>query len=180
MKSHSSQEITDYEGEDYTLVRFKPDLKQFKLKNLTPDIVALFKKRVGSTHFKAYDLGGILDKKVGIWLNGKKIKVSSFEEYIGLYKMEENQKYPKIHEVINNRWEVLVTVSESQFMQASFVNCICTSRGGTHVNAIIDQITEKLAEQIKKKNKVDFFLNLRTSMSSHIRSRITLQYSSTV
>lgn len=46
MKSHASPEITDYEGEDYTLVRFKPDLKQFKLKSLTSDIVSLFKKRV--------------------------------------------------------------------------------------------------------------------------------------
>lgn len=99
-------------------------------------------------------MAGILDKKVGIWLNGKKIKVSSFQDYINLYKFEESHRYPKIHEVINNRWEVVVTVSESQFMQASFVNSICTSRGGTHVNAIVDQITEKLADQIKKKNKV--------------------------
>lgn len=156
MKNHSSPEIVDYDGEDYTLVRFKPDLKQFHLKNLTPDIVALFKKRVSLSDAKAYDLAGILDKKVGIWLNGKRIKVSSFLDYVNMYSMEEDQKYSKVHEVINNRWEVIVTVSETQFIQASFVNGICTSRGGTHVNAIIDQITEKLAEAIKKKNKVVF------------------------
>lgn len=107
-------------------------------------------------------MAGILDKKVGIWLNGKKIKVSSFTEYINLYKLENGEKYPKIHEVINNRWEVVMTVSENQFTQASFVNSICTSRGGTHVNAIVDQITDKMQELIKKKYKVGSRPHLRT------------------
>lgn len=91
---------------------------------------------------------------MGVWLNGKKIKLDSFKEYVDMYQLEASQEYPKIHEVINNRWEVIVTVSENQFIQASFVNSICTSKGGTHVNAIVDQITEKIAESIKKKNKV--------------------------
>lgn len=71
-----------------------------------------------------------------------------------LYEMEESQPYPKCHEVLNNRWEVIVTVSENQFMQASFVNGICTSRGGTHVSAVVDQLTDRISEQIKKKHKV--------------------------
>lgn len=35
----------------------------------------------------------------------------------------------------------------------SFVNSICTFRGGTHVNMIAEQIVEKIQEQIKKKHK---------------------------
>jgi DNA topoisomerase-2 len=35
----------------------------------------------------------------------------------------------------------------------SFVNGICTSKGGTHVNYVADQIVGKLVEAIKKKNK---------------------------
>lgn len=46
MKQNTKPQITDYEGEDYTLIRFKPDLKLFHMKQLTPDVVALFKKRV--------------------------------------------------------------------------------------------------------------------------------------
>lgn len=88
-------------------------------------------------------------------LNGKKIKVSSFQEYVNLYELNEGERtYPKVHEIVNNRWEVVMTVSEGQFFQASFVNAICTSRGGTHVNVVTDQIAEKICEQIKKKNKV--------------------------
>lgn len=37
--------------------------------------------------------------------------------------------------------------------QVSFVNSICTSKGGTHVNYITDQLTEKLMETLKKKEK---------------------------
>ena len=42
--------VTDYEGEDYTRVTFKPDLKRFGLKQLNGDLVSLFKKRVGFYH----------------------------------------------------------------------------------------------------------------------------------
>jgi DNA gyrase/topoisomerase IV subunit B len=42
--------------------------------------------------------------------------------------------------VVNNRWEVAVTVSDGQFAQVSFVNSICTYKGGTHVTYIADQV----------------------------------------
>ena len=35
----------------------------------------------------------------------------------------------------------------------SFVNSICTSKGGTHVNYVTDPIVEKLMEVIKKKKE---------------------------
>ena len=35
----------------------------------------------------------------------------------------------------------------------SFINSICTSKGGHHVGYIVDQITAKLAKHIAKKNK---------------------------
>jgi len=47
-----------------------------------------------------------------------------------------------------------VTVSDSgQFQQVSFVNGICTMKGGTHVNAVADEIAGKILEKIKKKEK---------------------------
>ena len=59
---------------------------------------------------------------------------------------------PKVREQ-HKRWEIIVSISEGQFNQVSFVNSICTSRGGTHVSYIVDQITDQLADQIKKKHK---------------------------
>jgi DNA gyrase/topoisomerase IV subunit B len=38
-------------------------------------------------------------------------------------------------------------------LQVSFVNSICTLKGGTHVKLVIDQICKHLVETINKKNK---------------------------
>lgn len=39
--------VSDYTGDhDYTLIKFKPDLKRFKMKTLSSDMIGLFKKRV--------------------------------------------------------------------------------------------------------------------------------------
>ena len=35
-----------------------------------------------------------------------------------------------VHEVVNDRWEVAVTMSEKGFQQASFVNSIATTKVG--------------------------------------------------
>lgn len=86
-------------------------------------------------------------------LNGKKLKVDDFKAYVELYDLSQDSKYQKIHEVVNGRWQVVVSVSENQFTQASFVNGVCTSRGGTHVNLVVDQIAGFISDTIKKKHK---------------------------
>ena len=115
------------------------------MKSLDKDTVSLLKKRV-------YDLAGCTPSSVNVYLNGKKLdKIKSFESYIDLYfKGQEDVK--KYHEKVNPRWEVCV-IPYDEFMQVSFVNSICTIRGGTHVNHVTDQICSKLMEIIKKKHK---------------------------
>jgi DNA topoisomerase II len=54
----------------------------------------------------------------------------------------------------NERWEVGVSASPDQTpRQISFVNAICTSKGGQHVNYIADQIATHLQKVLKKRNK---------------------------
>lgn len=45
-------------------------------------------------------------------------------------------------------------------LQVSFVNGICTVKGGQHVNVIADQIVQKLTAVVKKKNKVPRYHHL--------------------
>ncbi|KAI9145964.1 DNA topoisomerase [Paraphysoderma sedebokerense] len=137
--------------EDYTRISFKPDLEKFNMTRLDEDIVALMQKRV-------YDMVGCC-KDVKVWLNDQRLKVKDFKNYVQMYldsadsSNEGGIKLPLVHEIVNDRWEVAVSLSEGQFQQVSFVNSICTSKGGTHVNYVTDQIVTKLIEAVKKKNK---------------------------
>jgi DNA topoisomerase II len=60
---------------------------------------------------------------------------------------------PCVFERINDRWEVGVGISDGSFQQVSYVNSICTIKGGQHVNYIVDQLTNRLIGAVKKKNK---------------------------
>jgi DNA topoisomerase-2 len=60
---------------------------------------------------------------------------------------------PCVFEKINDRWEVGVGVSDGSFQQVSYVNSICTMKGGQHVNYIVDQVTQHLMGVVKRKNK---------------------------
>ncbi len=130
--------------EDFTKVSFTPDLKRFGMKSFDKDIVALFTKRV-------YDIAGV-NSALKVYLNGKLIKLGSFEKYVELYF--KNKDVPHVFQKINDRWEVCVGLSQGgQFQQVSFVNSICTIKGGTHVKYVTDKLAKELAPILKKKNK---------------------------
>jgi len=69
-------------------------------------------------------------------------QVKTFKSYVELYlrgqsSEEEEEEIPRkvIHEVVNPRWEVAVTASNSGFQQASFVNSIATTKVRSTFNA---------------------------------------------
>ena len=152
MTKHKEAEIEKYEGDDFTRVTFEPDFKKFKMSELDNDIISLLKKRV-------YDVAGTSPSRIKVYLNEKKINISNFEEYVDLYLKnkyfdeETKVEYPKIEVNSTERWEVIFSMTDGTFQQVSFVNGICTSKGGTHVNYIVDQIIERIADTIKKKAK---------------------------
>ena len=59
-------------------------------------------------------------------------KVKSFKDYVDLYVKEKTDDqgvpYKIVHEITNERWEVVVTQSDSGFKQVSFVNSIATTK----------------------------------------------------
>jgi DNA topoisomerase-2 len=64
-----------------------------------------------------------------------------------------------IYEKPHARWEVLACLSDGDFQQVSFVNSICTTLGGTHVNNIADQISAHIQGILKKKYKKELKAN---------------------
>ncbi|KAI8823024.1 DNA topoisomerase, partial [Fimicolochytrium jonesii] len=153
MSNKSKPKITAAAKHDYTKITFKPDLKKFGLKELDDDIIAVLTKRV-------YDIAGVLPG-VKVTLNKERIKIKNFKEYVKLYLDSVFGDAPAkptiVYEKADPRWEVAFAVSDGQFQQVSFVNSICTSKGGTHVSMIADQLVQKLNEHLKKKNKGEGF-----------------------
>lgn len=125
--------ISAYSGPDYTCVTFQPDLKRFGMDELEEDTVALLSKRV-------FDMAGILGKSVAVYLNGTRVPVATFAEYVTLYRVGDEPvagagaavtDSPRIWEKISDRWEVCLTLSDGVFNQVSFVNAICTYKVNT-------------------------------------------------
>ncbi|XP_018431523.1 PREDICTED: DNA topoisomerase 2-alpha [Nanorana parkeri] len=149
MANTAEPKIKSFDGEDYTCITFQPDLSKFKMQTLDKDIVALMSRR-------AYDVAGS-SKGVKVFLNGKKLPVTGFRSYVDMYvkdKVDETGNSLKIaHEVVNDRWEMCLTMSEKGFQQVSFVNSIATTKGGRHVDYVADQIVTKIIDVVKKKNK---------------------------
>jgi len=146
---------------DYVKISFSPDLERFKMKTLDNDTVSLLSKR-------AYDIAGSMSsrpgKKLSVTLNGNKIASRNFQSYLKFYKnVEELAAYEKIGE----RWEVGVGVSDGSFQQISFVNAICTSKGGQHVTYIADQVAKSIVAAVNKKNKGGFAIK-ESQMKNHL------------
>lgn len=124
----------------YTKITFTPDYEKFGLTGLDDGNYKRLVKRV-------YDIAGC-NSNLKVYLNGERIHVKSFEDYIKLYTddfvFEENEK-----------WKVGVAHSDDGFQHVSFVNGTETLIGGNHINYVSDQITERLREHFKKKHKVE-------------------------
>jgi len=132
----------------YTKITFKPDYARLGITGLSADMVALLKKRV-------YDISAVTDKTIKVKYNSALVTTKNFEQYISLY-IGDKTTAPRVYEEDpNSRWEYAVALTPSnEFIQVSFVNGIYTSKGGKHVEYILNQITRKMTEYIEKKKKV--------------------------
>ena len=134
----------------YTKVVFKPDYSRFGLPGLSSNMIALLKKRV-------FDIGAVTDhsiKKVKVGFNETLCPVKNFQQYVDLYVGGKGET-KRIYESTDERWEYAIALAPNhEFTQVSFVNGICTFKGGKHVDYIMGQITRKLCDFIEKRKKI--------------------------
>jgi len=145
MGKKGTPKIVKCKEKSYTKVTFKPDLAKFGMTALDDDTVSLLTKRV-------YDIAGSTNEKCTVTLNGEKLDIRHFRDYTDLYLLT-RQGVPHVFERCSDRWEVCFSLTESGFNQVSFVNSICTIRGGTHVTHVADQIVEAIIEKVKQQSK---------------------------
>ena len=151
--------ITACKKKPYTRVSFIPDYKRLGLNGLSDDMLKLFQRRV-------YDIAGITTKDVKVKYNEDQLPVKDFNQYIQLFNDQD-----KVSES-QDCWGYSVCLSD-EFKQISFVNGIFTSKGGKHVDYIVQQITKKMVAYILKKKKVEV-------KPSIIKEQITIFLNSTI
>ena len=160
--------ITDCTAEPYTKFEFYPDLEKFGMENLNDDTLHLMKKRV-------IDSTACTSKDVSIYLNDKKLNCTSLEKYVNFYLPN---SVDKVYEEVNDRWEICVAQSsDSKFEQVSFVNGVCTLKGGKHVDNVSNSISKKLQQFLSekgiKRKKIDI-------KQSHIKDNMFVFIKSTI
>ena len=142
--------ISKTKEKPYTCVRFKPDFKRLGIEGFNDDFKSLIMRRI-------YDIAAVTNKSVNVTFNNTKLnpEVKNFQQYIDLY-IGSKSDLQRIYEEANERWEYAVCLSPNEeFSQVSFVNGIFTSKGGKHVDYIINQIIKKLTAYIKEKKHID-------------------------
>lgn len=74
----------------------------------------------------------------------------SFSDYVDLYLGKPSEEHHPIKITVGKEnedktWEVILSRSDGEFKQVSFVNSICTYKGGAHVTSVMDQLIPKLS-----------------------------------
>ena len=132
----------------YTKITFKPDYTRLGITGLSKDMIGLLKRRI-------YDIAAVTDKTLKVKCNSQLIPVKNFQQYLDLYIGSKDTCPRAYEENENERWEYAAAISSThEFQQISFVNGISTSKGGKHVEYILNQITRKLSAYIEKKKKI--------------------------
>jgi len=140
--------ITKCKSKPYTSVSFKPDFKRLGIEGFDKDFIALLRRRV-------YDIAAVTNKSIKVKYNSTPVEIKTFMHYIDLYIGTKADK-ERIYEQANERWEYAVCLAPNEeFSQVSFVNGIFTSKGGKHVEYIVNQIVRKLTTYIKEKKHID-------------------------
>lgn len=131
-------------------ITFEPDWERFGFKELSHDMYLAIEKRV-------YDCCAVTHRRVSIFLNGIKLPIKTFSDYMSMYVQD------GIHDVLSNTslmanqieslpWEIVVAPSPVDgFVHMSFVNGVETSHGGSHVQVIRDQVVQRIQSALERK-----------------------------
>jgi DNA topoisomerase-2 len=131
----------------YVIITWKPDFVRFGMTDIPADFVQVLRRR-------ATDLAMTVGKDVKVhWKHGDEkvtIKCRDLGVYAGEYVST-----PVVYAQINERWAVAVADTPvEKYFNVSFVNGIWTSKGGTHVDYITNQLVSHIAEYLETKKKI--------------------------
>jgi DNA topoisomerase-2 len=154
-------------------ITFTPEWKRFGMSKMDDTIYSIFQKRV-------WDANTCTTQNCKVKFNGDVLPKQNFEAYT---KMHEGVN--EVSSYTGDRWSVCVGPSENGMEQVSFVNGICTTKGGSHVdhvaafiaNGIIDEMAKKIKLKPQQvKNAFNIFVKAtieNPNFSSQVKSECT-------
>jgi len=129
-------------GTSSVSITFTPDWKRFGMKDMDINIYKIFEKRV-------WDANICTTSNCKVKFQGEALPKITFEAYA---KMHEG--VTDLCSVTTDRWSVCVGPSENGLEQVSFVNGICTNKGGTHVDHVASHLASGIIDEMAKKIKL--------------------------
>ncbi|CAD6185760.1 unnamed protein product [Caenorhabditis auriculariae] len=103
-------------------------------------------------HFRVVDVAATLPNDVKVFLNGEKIQIRGFREYVQAFSGASASDI--LFRNPSSRWNVAVSMrnADSNLPGAvSFVNNVATTKGGIHVDYVMDRLIEILKPAIDEK-----------------------------
>ena len=156
MRESTKPKITA-SAKNHTKITFTPDYEFFKLDGLSTDHALKMTKKIVDA--------AACNPKVKFFVNGERINIKDFSDYVALYDSE------FVFDDTED-WKVGISASDG-FEQVSFVNSVETYQGGKHVFYVMDQITDAVREYIKKKHKMEVTpADIRTHIRVYISANI--------
>ena len=123
-------------------ITFTPEWKRFGMSKMDDTIYSIFQKRV-------WDANICTTQNCKVKFNGDILPKQNFEAYA---KMHEGVQ--DVASVSGDRWSVCIGPSENGLEQISFVNGLCTMKGGTHVDHVANIVANGIIEDMTKKIKL--------------------------
>ena len=123
----------------FTQIIWMPDFTRFGLVNYTDDIV---------NHYMKYIYDTSMLTGVKIYFNDKLITVRTLKDYAKLFSTPTNESIE-----FETRDSKIVLTSSDTFEAVSFVNGICTSDGGRHVDGWSEALFRPIVEKFNKPTK---------------------------
>ena len=156
-------------------ITFVPDWKRFGMSKMDDSIYKIFEKRV-------YDANICTSQNCKVKFQGDALPKATFNTYAKMYT-----KSDEICTFTSDRWSVCIAPSDDGFEHVSFVNGICTTKGGSHVDHVSGILANGIIEDMAKKIKLRpqqvknaFFVFVKAtlvnpSFSSQVKSECTLK-----
>ncbi len=176
MKTCGIPKIKKYSSSTSSVsISFIPDWKRFGMSKMDTSIYKIFEKRV-------YDANICTTQNCKVKFQGNLLPKCTFANYCKMYT-----KTDEMCTITSDRWSVCIAPSDDGFEHVSFVNGICTMKGGSHVDHVSGILANGIIEDMAKKIKLRpqqvknaFFIFVKATLvnpmfSSQVKSECTLK-----